>query len=70
MINDIDEASVTAENNNYVRDNQVYGLVNKTEAIKCLSRNNSILLKKHCQYYKPIRATKQQRNYRTFSGTK
>ena len=51
-------------------DNQVDGQATETEAIKCLSRNNSILLKKHCQYYKTVGATKQEKNYRTSSGTK
>ena len=52
-------------------DNQVYESMTEMEAVKMFIKEQfHVIKKKHCQHFKPIGATKQQRKSRTSSRTK
>ena len=60
-----------AKNYNFMCDNQVYESMTEIEAIKMFIKEQfHVIKKKHCQHFKPIGTTKQQRKSRTSSRTK
>ena len=56
-LNDNDESSDSAKNNNYMCDNQVFGWTIKLEAIQMFIKEQFYVIKKW--HYKPIGSTKQ-----------